>query len=265
MKSPFPGMDPYLESRWGDVHTSLITYIRDELQMQLPGNLAAQAEESVFVDTTPPDAPRWIKPDVSVVEELGGFGESGSAQTLTTEKPVLIQFPEETTRWVEIRDLDTGNQLVTVIEVLSPSNKCSEAGRNEYRRKQREYFEAAINLVEIDLLRSGERIFLACPPQGIRPQEKAPYYVSVARGASPWERELYPISLRQALPNIAIPLRETDEDVVLPLQKLIGRCYEMGRYARRIDYSQSPTPELEKDDAEWAVEITSNNQSNSSL
>ena len=37
MRSPFPGMDPYLEQFWGDVHHRLITYTCDALQRHLPG------------------------------------------------------------------------------------------------------------------------------------------------------------------------------------------------------------------------------------
>ena len=254
-------MDPWLEKHWGDIHTSLITYIRDELQTQLPDNLIAQAEESVFVDTTP-EAPRWIKPDVSVIDSgEESRSETSSANNQVADKPIVIRFPEETMRWVEIRDLDSGNEVVTVIEVLSPRNKVSQAGRAEYKRKQREYFEAAINLVEIDLLRSGERIFLACPPNGIQSNEAAPYYVSVARGVSPWERELYPLPLRKPLSNIAIPLRETDEDVVLPLQNLLDRCYEMGRYEVKINYNEQPVPNLDKADFEWAENLVKESNS----
>jgi Protein of unknown function (DUF4058) len=47
MKSPFPGMDPYLEACWGDVHVSLVIYARNQLQRQLPGNMRARVEEQV--------------------------------------------------------------------------------------------------------------------------------------------------------------------------------------------------------------------------
>lgn len=255
MKSPFPGMNPWLEKHWGDVHTSLITYIRDNLQLQLPNNLVAQAEESVFVDTSPEES-RWIKPDVSVIKSGDpDYSDSATNRSLTADKPIVISFPEETARWVEIRDLDSDNQVVTVIEILSPRNKLSQAGRADYRKKQREYFEAAVNLVEIDLLRTGKRIFLAYPSDGIDSHSAAPYYVSVARGISPCQRELYPLPLHKPLANIGIPLRETDEDAVLPLQTLIDRCYEMGRYDRKINYSEQPLPSLESDDWQWAQSI----------
>ena len=50
MSSPFPGMDPYLESHWRDVHTRMMTYLCDQIQDQLPPNLVARVEQSVSVD-----------------------------------------------------------------------------------------------------------------------------------------------------------------------------------------------------------------------
>ena len=35
MKSPFPGMDPYLETRWEGVHQTLTIYARDAIQPRL--------------------------------------------------------------------------------------------------------------------------------------------------------------------------------------------------------------------------------------
>ena len=42
MASPFPGMDPYLEQFWRDVHARLIIYAADQLQGRLPGDLRAR-------------------------------------------------------------------------------------------------------------------------------------------------------------------------------------------------------------------------------
>src|SRR4029453_13394738 len=39
MKSPFPGMDPYLERHWLDIHTSFVTSSCDSLKQKLPANL----------------------------------------------------------------------------------------------------------------------------------------------------------------------------------------------------------------------------------
>ena len=47
MKSPFPGMDPYLEAHWGDIHQRIVLYAADQLQGQLPSDLRARVEERV--------------------------------------------------------------------------------------------------------------------------------------------------------------------------------------------------------------------------
>jgi Protein of unknown function (DUF4058) len=77
MKSPFPGMDPYLERHWGDVHQSAITYIRDWLQPRLPGDLRARAQERVFIDVPDPLRGEYY-PDVRVVERPGRSQVAGS-------------------------------------------------------------------------------------------------------------------------------------------------------------------------------------------
>lgn len=48
MKSPFPGMDPYLEAYWGDVHQRLVMYLSDAIQVNLPVDLRSRVEERVF-------------------------------------------------------------------------------------------------------------------------------------------------------------------------------------------------------------------------
>lgn len=45
MPSPFPGMDPFLEEHWGDVHTSLTVYARNQLNEALPEGVVARIEE----------------------------------------------------------------------------------------------------------------------------------------------------------------------------------------------------------------------------
>ena len=68
------------------------------------------------------------------------------------------------------------------------------------------------------------------------------------------QAELYPISLRQRLPVLPIPLREKDADLTLDLQRLIEQSYTNGRYDR-TDYSRECEPPLRGDDAGWAGEL----------
>lgn len=70
MNSPFPGMDPFLETRWGDVHASLIIYARDALNRLLPTGLLARSEERTIV-SEPDGLDRSIYPDVPILEKEG--------------------------------------------------------------------------------------------------------------------------------------------------------------------------------------------------
>ena len=68
MSGPFPGMDPYLERHWRDVHTRLIAYGADALQEQLPVNLVARVEERVYIEVEE-EARRTVYPDVQIVDD----------------------------------------------------------------------------------------------------------------------------------------------------------------------------------------------------
>jgi len=253
MPSPFPGMDPYLESHWRDVHTVSMTYARDEIQDQLPNDLIARVEEGVTVDEE--DGSRSIAPDVRVVEEpWAGSGEGGGvavAEKIAAEPVRVLVDEQPTPRHIEILDTGGGNRLVTAIEFLSPSNKIPADGRELYLRKQREYLHSAANLVEIDLLRAGYHT-VAFDREKLRPEQRTPYVICVRRAAHPWEAEVYPATYREPLPTIRVPLRPTDADVTLNLQSLITQCYDRGRYAATINYARDPDPPLPLVEAQWA-------------
>jgi hypothetical protein len=251
MKSPFPGMDPYLERYWGDVHASLMVYLRDQINELLPADLQARVEETVSVDAIDGDS-RWLYPDVQVVEEPAALEYAPAVTVVGAAEPRLIAIPAEsrTQRHLEIIDPNSGNRVVTAIEVLSPANKASESGRRLYRNKQRDYIQGRVNLVEIDLIRAGQFI-LAVPESTVPDSCRATYMICVRRVVHPHRAELYPIPLRDPLPAIRIPLRPNDTDLLLQLQPLIQHCYQSGRYDR-IDYRQPLRPPLDADDQPWA-------------
>ncbi|HZL34182.1 MAG TPA: DUF4058 family protein [Tepidisphaeraceae bacterium] len=261
MKSPFPGMDPYLERHWQDVHQRICTYACDQMQEKLGGGpLVARLGERLVVETMF-DESRSIYPDVRVVEyqpraaelDAGGGGGGIAVAEMTeaaTAQAVLIHIDDDPKpeAFIEIIEPDSG-RLVTVVEFLSPSNKLSGDGRQQYQKKQHELVNANVSLVEIDLLRGGPRVFLV-PEARIPPRHRSEYAAGVFRGWRHDRYELYPIRLRDRLPIISIPLRESDKDIVLDIQKLIEMAYRNGRY-ERTDYRQPCIPPLEGEDAEW--------------
>ena len=254
MRSPFPGMDPYLESYWGDVHTGLMVYARDELQDQLPTDLLARVEEEVSIDLE--GERRSAKPDVYMVDRAERpWGGEPTGTTAAVAEPLIVPVDDPATeRYITIIDRSSGDRVVTVIEVLSPTNKIPGDGREKYRRKQGDYIEAGVNLVEIDLVRSG--IFsLAVSPNSIGKHFRTPYRVCVRRATRRNEAEIYRAPLREPLPTIPIPLRPTDRDVTLNLQRMVDLCYWKGRYSSAIDYREDPDPPLGSADARWADEL----------
>jgi len=240
-------MNPYFEDHWRDVHTRLTIYLADQLQEELPPGLVARAEEKVAIDEE--GKPGALRPDVQVVEPAG-IHEPPGLYGATVAEPLVVLVEPDADRWVEI--LDAGGRLVTVIEVLSPTNK-SEEGRAAYRRRQRAYISGGVNLVEIDLLRRGERV-LAIPLSEVPEPARRGYMVCICRATHPGQREIYPLPLRAPLPAMRIPLRPTDADVVLKLQPLIDQCFERGRYWV-LDYRRDLQPPLDPEDACWMDEI----------
>jgi hypothetical protein len=255
MKSPFPGMDPYLEQHWGDVHASLMVYMRDQINYQLPGDLQARVEEAIMVDMD--ETSRTVFPDVRVVEqpEVPSASEPLGSGSIAVAEPCIIPLPDErpTMRHIEIVDPNSGNRVVTAIELLSPANKVGEAARRNYREKQREYLQGGVNLVEIDLIREGAFI-VAVPERLIPIDHRTPYIICIRRAIRPAEAEVIRVPLRHPLPNIRIPLRPTDADIVLELQPLLNQCYDRGRYWM-IDYSKPPLPLLGTEDQRWADQL----------
>lgn len=246
MKSPFPGMDPFLEDHWRDVHTSMMTYIRDQIQDQLPNDLVARVEESVAVDYE--DGARSIAPDVRIVEDFEDAAlETQSSAVAVAEPLIILEEVPQVERHVRILDVSSGERLVTAIEVLSPTNKLTISGRDEYRRKQRDYLIAGVNLVEIDLLRGG-RYVLAAAQEFIPEAKRRTYMMSVRSRTT---TKVFGASLQQPLPTIPIPLRPTDRDVSLALQPIIDLVYDRGRYAK-MSYQSDPEPAFSPDEAAWA-------------
>lgn len=255
MKSPFPGMDPYLETRWGDVHSSLAIYGRDLLNRSLPAGLIARAEERTIVSASDEDV-RHMVPDVSVFER--GVGQPslrpGNGVALADSLCLVLDEVEIRQRYLEIRDARSGGRVITVIEFVSPANKRPGDGLDKYRQKQQECHEGDISLVEIDLTRSGDRS-LVMPVSRLPRDQRTTYLAVVSRAVDSRHAWVYRLPLRQRLGGIPIPLRPADEEIVLDLQSLVDQAYENGRYAQELTYTEPLNPPLSPDEEQWAREL----------
>lgn len=251
-KNPFPGMNPWLEDHWADVHVALISYIRDTLGTRLPPDLVAEAEEHISIAGNWEEETASARADVAVKEIWReGFSPQWSQDDADlasrAAEPLIVPAPPHTERWIEIHDF--AGRLITVIEILSPTNKTGR-GHSDYVRKQDALLGANVNLVEIDLLRGGRPTVAAALAQ-TKPLEETHYWISVRRAARPHVFELYRPKLRECLPVMGIPLRPRESDVYLDLQPLIDRTYETGRYWR-LDYATQPSSALTTQDMAWA-------------
>lgn len=253
MRSPFPGVDPYLEPHWLDVHTALIAGARDSLNQTLPDDLIASAEERIAVESEEGQEHRF-GPHVKVFEAPDAPATSApqpSTAVATTYRR-LAQVEPITERYLKVLDAGTGT-LITVIEFISPANK-SGPGIWAFRSKRAELLAAGVNFVEIDLVRGGDwRTLLkphSCPARGV-----SPCRYTVPLPADPGAVYLQPIWLADRLPDVPIPLRSTDEQVKLALQPLLDNAYMNGRYSRRLDYHTPLDPPLSPQEAAWADDL----------
>jgi hypothetical protein len=263
--NPFPGMNPYLERRWGDVHARLSSYAADQLQDCLPRDLRARMQERVFIESTDEvllDPRQGFSPDVHVYErprrstaaasEEGG----GVAVAVAATEPLIIHLPdvEVVESYVEIVDVASGGRVITTIEFVSRSNKRAGPGRKQYLKKRKETIRAGANVVEIDLLRGGKPVTLATP-RIVGPRRWTPYHVSVFRVTAPDQIEYYCAPIRARLPVVKIPLRKSDADVKLDVQALVNQAYEKGRYDD-IDYTaEALDPPLPQEEMAWATQL----------
>jgi Protein of unknown function (DUF4058) len=265
MPSPFPGMDPYLESPdwFPDLHGSLIIFMKGELQHSLPESYYAQSSQRVWLEYST----RHVEPDVQVVQSAprtrkrarsGGLAvadpEATGPLVVTVETIEHGPFKESFLEIRRRRDKDV--QIVTSIEILSPSNKkVGNSSREKFLDKQRKTLGSETHLVEIDLLRGGTHALAV--PKDLVTAKAGPceYVVSIHRFDRPNEFLIYPITLRQRLPQIAIPLSPGDPDVMLDLQEVFDQSYDIGPYRREIEYGKDPIlPRLKPEQAEWVAD-----------
>jgi hypothetical protein len=262
MPSPFPGMDPYLESPeiFPDFHDSLITYLRENLQANLPAPYYAAIGRRVWIAASR----RSIGPDVHVlrsrtrVEDPSRQAGALTVATPRAARPVVVKVLHDEFRepFLEIyTDSAEGKRLVTSVEVLSLSNRMpGEHGRELFLRKQKELLASRVNLVEIDLLRGGEHVTAVPLESALASCGAFDYHVSVHPFDDFESFFVYPIVLEEPLPPIDIPLLPGDSPITLDLQAVFNRCYDAGPYAREIDYTEDGiTPPLPEAKVAWAA------------
>lgn len=258
MPSPFPGMDPYLEQPtfWSSFHSRLIVAIADTLAPQLRPHYFIEVETRTYTDT-PDDELLVGIPDAVVLTSVAQRNppQPESASTPAIERrfpPQTVTLPMPTKikeRYLTVREVGS-NAVIAVIEVLSPKNKRKGKGRTVYEEKRQTILSSASHLIEIDLLRGDSPM----PMQGA--VKLAHYHVLVSRAEQRPQATLYAATICDPLPEFPVPLRATDEAVLVNLQAIFSGVYERASYDLRIDYSQPlPPPSFSDSDTAWIASL----------
>jgi len=244
-------MNPYLEQEevWQDFHQSFIPLARELLAAQVRPAYVVKIEEYLFIHELSANE-RFLlgRSDVGIKQSgLPQEGERVTTPAGSVSAPYYARVPvavdTERHSFLEIRDRQ-GRELVTVIELLSPANKRPGPDREMYIGKRRQLLASGVHLVEIDLLRGWPRMPMEDLPDG-------DYYAIVSRAEERPKVGVWPVSLRNPLPKIPIPLRDTDSPAQLDLQAVLHRIYDAAGYQDYI-YQGRPQPPLHAADAAWA-------------
>lgn len=261
MPSPFPGMDPYLEDSevWPGFHQFLAVELASQLNQRLNPKYYADVEVRTVAEDVSVAAFHTIYPDAGVFESMipGTEPVPGpmTVEVAIPEAPVhrIVLVPGRTKlRSVRVYVTET-SQLVTSIEILSPFNKRRGEGVEEYRRKRARLLQSPVHLIEVDLLRAGQR-----PGREVaEPPLDTDYVLLVNRDRDSDRRisEIWPVSFSELLPVLPVPLLPPDPDVAIDLGAALRTVYTRAGYERRIDYRRPvPPPDLRPAMAAWLRE-----------
>lgn len=261
-KSPFPGMDPFIEARgvWGDFHDKMIVAIDDAISAKLPERYVARVSNRNYIDWIDPveemKQRKGIIPDIALHEvptphERIAIGSVAVAERLVPpvmmETAIEVEFYET---YLDIWDVENNRQLVTSIEILSPTNKrTGTLGWHEYEWKRSHLLQGQANLVEIDLLRGGKRHAMK------NPWPDSPYYIMVARKDEVGASGVWPAFSALRLPEIPIPLLPPDADLKVDLQPMVDAIFMRSRYFLDMHYDK-PLRGLRADEVALVESVT---------
>jgi hypothetical protein len=143
MPSPFPGMNPYLEQNdtWEDFHQRFITHAADTLATMVGGNYLVKIEVRLYLHELSAEERRYFGRAEVGLADLAKRDDALPA-SLAVTAPVPLKLPAvevERHSSIEIRDRRNRRRL-TVLELLSPTNKTAGPDRDEYLLKRGQLF-----------------------------------------------------------------------------------------------------------------------------
>ena len=254
--SPFPGYDPFVRQYWHGFHNKFASCIADAINDCLDGTLVATIDERIVIETDDWADPRIeYRPDVAVVERFERVLPVASGQTgiaLMEEETFRLITSEEKQVWIDIIEPRSKGRVVTSIEIVSPSNKRSGAGRNAYLDKQRNVALAGASLIEMDFI-NGLKPLTFAARHGFVQTTDAPYHISVTWGYKPGVVTVHPVRLSAPLGGLRIPLREIDTPIVIDLQVAFDNAFSSGRFHFLVNYAVDWADLIPLPDRAWAI------------
>jgi hypothetical protein len=243
-------MNPYLEQDdvWHDFHERFIPAAAARIEQQVGSEYIVKIDEHMYIHEQSAEQRRLLgRSDVYIAQRETSVAVASQAAAIAA--PAMVELPAvdvERQSFIELRDRRS-RRLVTVVEVLSPSNKAPGPDRDQYLAKRARALATAAHFVEIDLLRAWGRMpMIDAPP--------CDYCVLVSRTEERPKAGVWPVQLRQPLPTIPVPLRPGDRDISLDLQALLHDVYDAAGYGKYV-YDDPPHPPLREDDATWAEQV----------
>ncbi|MFM9963751.1 MAG: DUF4058 family protein [Planctomycetaceae bacterium] len=239
MRSPFPGMDPFLEDQ-ADPWWSRSDTGSNSAVVTWTGSLGLVGlhPQSGFA--------------IRSKNELPADGKAGlrmeDRQTWPRAIGQSLMAEERRETYLVIRER-TSFEVVTVLETLSPANKQTTAdGHREYLKKREELLESKSHFIELDLLRGGQRMPLC------EPRPRGDFFAMISRVEKRPRVEVFAWTLRQRMPVISVPLAKGDPDVKLELQAVFDTVYVRAHYELSLNYQTELRPTLNADEAAWIRE-----------
>ena len=240
MENPFPGMNPFIEGyKWPPFHVNMIIKMQDALISQLPEGYFIEPETTLYVEETEVE----FRPDISIVEDATTpYGSTGGAAVLTppTKRKVIEEIKVRSLHVIDAKS----KRLVTSVKLLSPTNKKGD-GLRTYRQKRQHLITEGVNLVEIDLLRGGQRA-------DKRTKSTSPYLIQVFNASN---REIleWSVGLLDSLPTVPVPLLYSHAPLVLDLQAAFNTTFRFSSLPNLLSYNLTELKPRIEDPTELAA------------
>lgn len=254
----YPGVNLHLTSLlqsesggWESFHSDFITFIREELDRQLPSGYLARSEKSLQISEIFQPSPRETrtKPDVTI---YGPSSPVGKGSMIAAAEPTAIYSIEDTLEEEEnlvgiiIYQAGEGSLLgrpITRLEVLSAANKPGGSHYPKYLTRWQETLQSGLRLIEIDLLHESRPVLRLLPSYRDDEAGAYPYLILVSDPRPTFKQgptKVYGFEVDDDFPLIEIPLAGADS-IVFDFGAVYNRVFEGSRFCyTAVDYAIDP-------------------------